>query len=117
MVSDLETHTSIKDSIATIKLTGQVDLTNSYQLKDIIDEQLQQGLIKLIIDTKKLNFIDSSCLGILISSLRKVKESSGVMVIVVNQYVERLITVAGLGPIFNVEDSIDKAKSFLESSK
>lgn len=117
MVSDLETHASIKDSIATIKLTGQVDLTNSYQLKDIIDEQLQQGIIKLIIDTKKLNFIDSSCLGILISSLRKVRESSGVMVIVVNQYVERLITVAGLGPIFNIEYSNNKAKEFFKSNQ
>jgi anti-sigma B factor antagonist len=115
MVSDLDVQTDIEDSIAIIRLTGQVDLTNSYQLKEAIDDQLHQGMIKLIVDTRKLNFIDSSCLGILISSLRKVKESDGSMVLVVNQYVERLITVTGLGSIFSIENDPERAKELLKS--
>lgn len=109
MVSDLEVKTKVEGSVTLIKLKGQVDLTNGYQLREVIEEQLAEGAIKLLIDTKDLNFIDSSCLGILVSSLKKIREAEGFLVIVVNPYVERLITVAGLGSIFDIEDTVEKA--------
>lgn len=109
MVSDLSIKTEKQNNVSVIKLKGQVDLSNGHQLREAIDEQLFEGIKKLVIDTKNLNFIDSSALGILIAALRKIKEEEGSMIIVVNQYVERLITVAGLGLIFDTADDTPSA--------
>lgn len=114
MVSDLKIKQEHKNNICIIDLEGQVDLSNAYILRESIDQELGEGYKKIIINMKPLNFIDSSALGVLIGGAKKVLEARGGLVIVVNDYVERLLSVTGLVAIFNVKREIDSAIDSLE---
>lgn len=114
MVSDLKIKQEHKNSIGIIDLKGQVDLSNAYIIRELIEQELGEGYRKLIINMKPLNFIDSSALGVLIAGAKKVIEARGEMVIVVNEYVERLLSVTGLVAIFNIKREMDLAIDSLE---
>lgn len=114
MISDLELDTKIDGPIGQIHLQGQVDMSNCHRLGEAIDTMLDSGINRLAIDAKDLNFIDSSCLGLLVSALRKIRESDGHMVLVVNPYIERVITVSGLGPFFETHNTTKEALDLLQ---
>lgn len=113
MISDLELDTEVNGALGQIRLSGQVDMSNCHQLGEAIDSLLDVGANRLVINGKNLNFIDSSCLGMLVSALRRIRESDGRMALVVNPYIERVITVAGLSPFFEVYYSPEEAIELL----
>lgn len=67
-----------EERTAVIEITeGTVGLDNFNQLKETIKHELNNGTKSFVFDMKNLTSINSSGLGILISSLKKIKESKG----------------------------------------
>lgn len=114
MVSDLIIKQEHKNDIGIIGLEGQVDLSNASILRESINRELDKGYKKIIIDMKQLNFIDSSALGILVAGAKRVIEVQGQLIIVVNDYVDRLLSVTGLVVIFDIKRDVEVAINSLE---
>ncbi len=115
MDSDIEILVEIVDTVAQVTLRGQVDFSNCHELRQLIDDQLDAGVSKFILDGKELNFIDSSCLGMLVAALRRIKEHRGRMIFVVNSHIERVLTVSGLNSLFEVEHTFMAAVEGIKS--
>lgn len=71
-------------------------MSNCFRLHEAIVEEVDCGVTKLVLNLADLNFIDSSCLGVLLRGLERVHREKGSMVLVSNQFVDRVLTLTGL---------------------
>ncbi len=87
---------TIDDDIAVLDVSGHVDMSNCFRLHESIIQEVEGGRKKLVLNLKGLNFIDSSCLGVLLRGLERIHREKGSMVIISNQFVDRVLTLTGL---------------------
>lgn len=91
-----------KNRVPVVSVSGQIDMSNCVDVYDAIIKQVQSGAVNIILDLKKLSFIDSSCLGMLLRVHDQAKGQGGKLMIVVNPFIERVLTVTGLTHHFNL---------------
>lgn len=64
-----------------IALEGSIAFTNAHKIKNDILNQIDPEIDVLILNISKVDFMDSSGIGILISLLKKMKNSGGRLVV------------------------------------
>lgn len=64
-----------------IDFSGRLDMSNQTILTQIFDEEVEQGNYNLVIDLKNINFISSTCLGIIVSQNKRVTEQGGKLIV------------------------------------
>lgn len=84
------------DDVTVLDVSGHVDMSNCFRLHEAIVGEVDAGVTKLVLNLSDLNFIDSSCLGVLLRGLERVHREKGSMVLVSNQFVDRVLTLTGL---------------------
>ena len=83
---------------------GELDLSNCDKLKEFLNKLFIESQIDIKIDLEKLDYIDSTGLGVLISILKKLKTSNKELYLVnPKQNVEKIFNITGLDKIFNME--------------
>ena len=53
--------------ITLVKFVGEIDFRNFKTMKEYFSSMLQKGKTKLVVDLGKIDFLDSSGLGVLVS--------------------------------------------------
>ena len=100
----LETHDINGHTI--IEVGGEVDVYTAPMLRDEVTELIHCGRHQLVIDMDKVDFLDSSGLGVLIGAHKKVRADGGSLQLICNQ--ERLLKIfriTGLTSVFNIQHS------------
>jgi anti-sigma B factor antagonist len=93
-----------------LSVGGEVDLSNAAQLTDAIGGASDDGTPKVVLDLADVTFMDSTGLGALVTSLRKIKEKQGTLVLAaIPQQVERLLDITGLSEAFVTSETVDDA--------
>lgn len=96
----------IKNNILIIYLEG--DLIGENQgpdLMEIVNDQINQGILKCAIDISKIRFINSSGIGVLITILTKFRNKDGEVVLIKpSEQVKKLLIITKLNSIFQVVD-------------
>lgn len=78
-----------------------VGLNQFNALNDLIVNEMQNGIKTFTFDLAKLNTINSSGLGILISSLKKIKNSNGTLNIInTNEKILNVLKLTKLDSVF-----------------
>ncbi|NOZ60124.1 MAG: STAS domain-containing protein [Calditrichaeota bacterium] len=67
----------VDHSISIIKVGGYIDTTTSAELEHSLEQLLQQGKYKIIIDLKTVDYISSAGWGIFISEIKGIREKNG----------------------------------------
>ncbi|HEY1329841.1 MAG TPA: STAS domain-containing protein [Actinomycetota bacterium] len=112
MTIELELSTEVRESWAILSVNGEVDLSNSTQLKDEIVGLVSAGHPQIVLDLEHVGFMDSTGLGALVTALKKVKEADGALVLAkVPQQIARLLDITGLDGVFASFASLDEAMS------
>jgi anti-sigma B factor antagonist len=89
------------------KIMGGPDAT---LLHDKLHELIEKGQKKVIIDLAKVEWMNSTGLGILISSLTTLRNSQGELKLAnVTQKIQSLLTITKLVTVFEAFDSVDEA--------
>lgn len=84
-------------------LEGEVDVYTSTQLKQDIAQVIDQDVKFIVLNLSKVEYLDSTGLGVLIGSLKKLREKSGNLVIVSPSVrIMRVFEITGLYKIFNI---------------
>ncbi len=87
-----------------VSLSGEVDVYNAPQLKEVLHSLLDQHNSSIIIDCRDLKYIDSTGLGVLIGVLKRVKDNDGnVFIKNLKPYIKKIFTITGLDKIFLIE--------------
>lgn len=106
----METRTSEKD-LPIIGLEGEVDVYTAPQLKQQMIVLLEQGAREIVVDLTKVDYLDSTALGVLIGGLKRLRENDGnLMLICPSARIRRVFEITGLDKIFDIHDSEDEAR-------
>lgn len=86
-----------------LELEGELDMATAPQIATRIARGISAGVTRAIIDLDRLSFIDSTGLGVLISSMRRLRRRGGSLTVVCSQEkilkafritgVDRLLTI------------------------
>ncbi len=117
MESKMEIIRKSVGEVPVVEVHGQIDLSNCYHLSDAFNEELESGRVNIIADLSKVSYIDSACLGVLLSSLEKIKANDGMLSVVGNPLIDRVFALTGLSRVFPFHADVDAALADLTSGK
>ncbi|MBQ3253164.1 MAG: anti-sigma factor antagonist [Acholeplasmatales bacterium] len=97
----------IKQDVLTIRLKGELDEISVSDLRTRISRYIDEYKIKhLVINTEKLEFLDSSGIGFIIGRYHQLKKINGdVTLCGVNNKIERIILLSGLAKICTIRET------------
>ncbi len=84
-----------------VSLSGSLDIYTSIDLKNFFEQNIDRNNNNVVINLEKLNYIDSSGIGMLIKQLNYVQELNGKFFIAnMKAAIEKVFKVAGLTSYF-----------------
>lgn len=87
-----------------ISLKGEIDLDTAEQFRSELKKVTEQKIMDIVIDMSQLDYIDSSGLGILIGTLKKLKtQNKDIYLNSLKDNVKKVFTITGLDKIFLME--------------
>jgi anti-sigma B factor antagonist len=92
-----------QNSLCTFYLKGRLDLTSSSELKEKVKESLDQGKLNILLNLTQVDFINSSGLGTLVSTLKEVRTAQGrIALCCLAPYVQEIFEITQLSHIFDI---------------
>ena len=102
--------TRSKDEIVILDISGEIDLYNAPEIKEIISKLIDEKKYNVIINLEEVSYIDSSGIGALISSLSNLKKyQGGLKIIHVFASVRKVFELTKLTSFFEIFDSEEEA--------
>lgn len=95
-------------------LEPRIDAAASAGFKGAVVDWINKGHERIVLDMTHIDFIDSSGLGALISSLKSVGNAGELILCHVSQPVMKVFTLTRMHRIFKIFDSTEQAVSFFE---
>lgn len=114
----MEIKTEIKQEIFIINLSGEIDIYNSKEVKDLVEKKLQEGVYNYIINLNDVSYIDSSGIGSLIASRTSIVNRKGLLHLVnIKGSVKRVFDLTKLNKYFTISSSEEEALTQIEEKK
>lgn len=86
-----------------IQPSGILDSAKTQDLRDQINQSLEQGASTILVDLQSVTFMDSSGLGALVTSLKTVRASGGrLCVCAINDQVKILFELTSMDRVFEI---------------
>lgn len=102
----------LSNGVKSLDLDGEVDVYTAPLLRQAIVDQVDSGTKHLLINLSKVEYLDSTGLGILIGGVKRLKEQDGSLRLVgPSARITRIFEITGLNKIFEVFDSEQTALS------
>lgn len=93
-------------NVVIFDITGEIDLYNAPEIKEKIKEEMNNGKVYILINLDKVSYIDSSGIGVLISSLSNLKKVGGALKLMnVFASVRKVFELTKLTSFFDIYDS------------
>ena len=102
------------NDISIVDLGDKIDIYNTSVFKDAINKLIAGNKILIILNLEKVAYIDSSGLGVLISTMAELKKIEGSLKIIgLTDFVKNTFKIMQTTPIFEIyETEADAVKSF-----
>jgi anti-sigma B factor antagonist len=96
--------------IYIIDIQGELDLYNSYKLKELLMKMLEKKIERFIINLEEVEYIDSSGIGALIYISSTLKKLSHKLAITnIHGSVKKVIEMTKLMEFFPIVETLDEA--------
>lgn len=103
------------DDCAVVRITGEVDVYTAPELRERVVELVGEGFVHLIADLRDVEFLDSTGIGALVGSLRRVRTHDGSLILVTKSgRILEIFKITGLINAFSIYPTIPEA---IESSE
>jgi anti-sigma B factor antagonist len=110
-VTDLDITVHGDGTERTIHLEGTCDLASAPKLRETLSELRPPDVLHIVVDASGLEFIDSTGLGLLLGSLRRLKEAGGSLKIAGAQgAVLRVLEITDLDKVIQLFPDLDSAR-------
>lgn len=107
---DLDVDTSTRDSATVLSLRGEIDVYTAPRLRQALIDLIAQDATNIVVDMEKVDFLDSTGLGVLVGGLKRVKAKDGSMKLVVTQdKISKIFEITGLTKVFPIFGTVDEA--------
>ena len=109
---ELTINTHEVDGFDVIEIGGEIDVYTAPRLRESIVAAVEAGHSRLIIDVQKVDFLDSTGLGVLVGALKRVRADGGSLDIVCTQErILKIFEITGLDKVFGLHASVDEARA------
>lgn len=89
---------------AALELCGELDCANAHELRAELESHLAAGRRVLRVDTARVEFMDSTAIGVLIEASNRCREGHGSLIVVgAPRSLRRLLKIAGLDQLLLVD--------------
>ena len=96
--------------VAILEIDGQLIVGNRQELKTLVQDGLDRGERKFLVDCSRTGYIDSSGLGALVTLSKKVREANGDLRIAgLNEDLRALFELTKLDTLFHIAASAEEA--------
>ncbi|HWC33117.1 MAG TPA: STAS domain-containing protein [Actinomycetota bacterium] len=93
-----------------LALEGEIDLYTAPKLKEQISELVATDRAQLVVDLSRVEFLDSTGLGVLIGGLKRAREKGGELALAgATEPVRKVLSITGLDKVFPLHDDVDVA--------
>jgi anti-sigma B factor antagonist len=100
------------DSHAVVSVSGEIDVYTAPKLREKLIELVSEGTYDVVVDLEKVDFLDSTGLGVLVGALKRVKAHDGSLSLVCTQdKILKIFKITGLTKVFPIHSSVDEATS------
>lgn len=107
---DLSLKTRTHGPFQVIEVGGEVDVYTAPKLRESIVNAVDKGHTRLIVDVEQVDFLDSTGLGVLVGSLKRVRAEGGSLDIVcTHERILKIFDITGLDKVFGLHTSVDAA--------
>ncbi|EOZ92230.1 anti-sigma F factor antagonist (spoIIAA-2) [Indibacter alkaliphilus LW1] len=95
---------------STLQLEGEVDASNSVELDGAIQSVLDEGIDRILVDARQLDYISSAGLGVFMSYLEEFQEKNIKLVIYgLQEKVYQVFVILGLDKLMAIKSSEEEA--------
>jgi len=93
-----------------LHVDGELDVYTAPLLREAVDSGMAQGHVQMVVDLTRVAFIDSTALGVLVGSLRRVRAEEGDLRLVIDDtHLEKMFRITGFDSMFSIYRSVDDA--------
>lgn len=101
--------TEIKDGIAVLTVTaGRLDANIAPDLKKVVSEIVTGGTSRIMLDLEKVQFMDSSGLGAVISSFKLTGQKGEFVICNMNEAVKEIFALTHMDRLFEIYPNADE---------
>lgn len=99
------------DGRSVVAVGGEIDVYTAPRLRDRISEVVATGQNDVLIDMGKVDFLDSTGLGVLVGALKKTRVHGGSLELVCdNDRLLKIFRITGLAKVFVIHPSVEAAR-------
>jgi anti-sigma B factor antagonist len=115
---DLKLDHHTKDGIEIVDVEGEIDVYTAPRLRELLIELVNTGYYQLVVNMEKVEFLDSTGLGVLVGGLKRVRAHDGSLDLVCTQErILKIFRITGLTKVFGIHDTVDEAIKERKSEK
>ena len=93
-----------------VEVSGEVDVYTAPRLREAVVSAIDSGSLRLVVDVDKVEFLDSTGVGVLVGALKKVRSGGGTLDIVCTQpRLLKIFEITGLDKVFGLHATVDDA--------
>ncbi|HEX6968842.1 MAG TPA: STAS domain-containing protein [Micromonosporaceae bacterium] len=93
-----------------LEVGGEVDIESAPRLRENLVGVIAAGSRKVIVDLARVEFLDSSGLGVLVGGLRRLRAVDGTLVIVCDREpLLKIFRITALDRVFSIYPTVDAA--------
>ena len=99
-----------KDGIEVVDVEGEIDVYTAPRLRELLIELVNTGFYQLVVNMEKVEFLDSTGLGVLVGGLKRVRAHDGSLDLVCTQErILKIFRITGLAKVFVIHDTAEAA--------
>ncbi len=107
---DLDLKVRKQGDYAVLEVAGEIDVYTAPKLREKLIELVNEGSYRLVVDLEKVDFLDSTGLGVLVGGLKRVRNHDGSLGLVCTQdKILKIFRITGLTKVFPIRDSVEAA--------
>ncbi|MQA97243.1 MAG: anti-sigma factor antagonist [Streptosporangiales bacterium] len=101
-----------------VAVEGEIDVYTAPRLRELLIDLVNKGNFHLVVNMEKVEFLDSTGLGVLVGGLKRVRAHDGSLDLVCTQErILKIFRITGLTKVFGIYDSVPEAIEARRSQK
>jgi anti-sigma B factor antagonist len=98
------------DGIEVIDVGGTIDIYTAPRLRELLIDLVNKNNYQLIVNLERVEFLDSTGLGVLVGGLKRVRAHDGSLDLVCTQErILKIFRITGLTKVFGIHETVDQA--------
>ena len=107
---DVQVEQEVVGARTVVHVAGEIDVASADRLRERLARTVAEGGTDLVVDLTGVTFMDSTGLGLLVGTLKRVRTAGGRMALVLDaEPLLKVFRITGLHQVFTIHPTLDEA--------